>query len=237
MSMDRKIEKSRKPLIIKTGLLTVAIITLSVLGERVLTDAAIATFRVDPARVTISTVSQGAFEDFIPVRGSIMPLKSVFLDAIEGGRVEQVFVEPGTIVKEGQPLLELSNTSLQLDVISREAQVTEQLNNLRNTRLAMEQNRLSLKSQLVDLDYQILRLERLAERRKQLAERNLVSQSDYIDTLDELQYNRNRRAVTIESQEQEERMRQAQLDSLESGNQVITSEYAAYADIERIQFK
>src|SRR5690554_6383892 len=101
MSMDRKIQRSRKPLIIKTGLLTVAIIALGVLGERVLTDASIATFRVDPARLTISSVSQGVFEDFIPVRGSVMPLKSVFLDAIEGGRVEQTFVEAGSIVKEG----------------------------------------------------------------------------------------------------------------------------------------
>ncbi|MDT8398874.1 MAG: HlyD family efflux transporter periplasmic adaptor subunit [Pseudomonadales bacterium] len=205
MTMDRKIEKSRKPLIIKTGSLTVAIIVFGVLGER----------------VTVSTVSHGAFEDFIPVRGNVMPLKSVFLDAIEGGRVEQIFVEAGSIVEEGQPLLELSNTTLQLDVISREAQVTEQLNNLRNTRLAMEQNRLSLKSQLVELDYQILRLERLGERRKHLAERKLISQSDYIDTLDELQYNRNRREVTIESQEQEELMRQAQIESLESGVQQL----------------
>src|SRR5690554_4908895 len=116
MNMDRKIEKSRKPLIIKTGLMTVAVIALSVSCEGVLTDASLATVRVDQARVTTRPVSQGAFEDFIPVRGSVMPLKSVFLDAIEGGRVEQTFVEAGSIVKEGQPLLELSNTSLQLDV-------------------------------------------------------------------------------------------------------------------------
>lgn len=215
MGMDKKIKKSRKPLIIKSSLLASAGLLLSLLGYQALNDAAIATYRVDRERITISPVTSGAFEDFIPVRGSVTPLRSVFLDAIEGGRVEQVFVEAGSLVEEGQPILELSNTTLQLDVISREAQVSEQLNNLRNTRLEMERTRLSLKSQLVDLDYQILRLERLAERGRELVGRDLMSEAEYIDTLDELQYNRNRREVTIESQEQDELMRQAQIASLE----------------------
>lgn len=217
MGMDRKIEKSRKPFIIKCGLATVALIGITVLGERVLTDASIATYRVDRERVTVSTVTRGAFEDFIPVRGSVTPLRSVFLDAIEGGRVEEIYVEEGSVVEKGEPLLELSNTALQLDVISREAQVTEQLNNLRNTRLAMEQNRLDLKSRLVEMDYQIVRLERLVERRRRLMERDMISEADFVDAKDELQYYRNRREVTIESQEQDEAMRLAQIESLEAG--------------------
>lgn len=217
MGMDRKIIKSRRPFILKCGLATVAVIGMAVLGQQVLNDASIATYRVDRERVTVSTVIRGAFEDFIPVRGSVTPLRSVFLDAIEGGRVEEIYVEEGSVVKKGEPLLELSNTALQLDVISREAQVTEQLNNLRNTRLAMEQNRLDLKSRLVELDYQIVRLERLVERRRRLMERDMISEADFVDARDELEYYRNRRDVTIESQEQDEAMRLAQIESLESG--------------------
>jgi HlyD family secretion protein len=101
-------------------------------------------------------------------------------------------------------------------VISREAQVSEQLNNLRNTRLAMEQNRLALKSSLVEIDYQITRLTRLTERRAELLERNLIARQDYEDSADELEYSMSRRAVTIESQEVDERMRLAQIESLES---------------------
>lgn len=89
-------------------------------------------------KVKISTVTKGEFHDLIPLRGSIMPSKSVYLDAIEGGRVEARFVEEGAMVKKGDKLLALSNTSLQLDVISREAQISEQLNNLHNTRLAID---------------------------------------------------------------------------------------------------
>jgi len=217
MGMDRKLEKSRKPLLIKLGLGGVLTVGLLYFAQGLLSDASIPTYRVDRDRVTISSVKAGHFEDYIPVRGTVTPLTSVFLDAIEGGRVEKIFAKNGAQVKAGQPILELSNTSLQLDVISREAQVTEQLNNLRNTRLAMEQNRLALRRDLVDIDYQLQRLERLVERQQELFTRKLVSQAAFQDTQDELEYYRRRREVTIESQRQDETMRMAQIESLESG--------------------
>jgi HlyD family secretion protein len=217
MGMDRKLAKNRRPLLIKLGVISLLASGLAYGGYQMLQDSSVATFRVEKERVSIGSVAYGTFEDFIPVRGTVTPLKSVFLDAIEGGRVEKIFVESGAIVEAGQPLLELSNTALQLDVISREAQVSEQLNNLRNTRLAMEQNRLSLKSQLVDMDYQIIRLERLVERRETLAAQKLISQADFLDAKDELAYYRNRRDVTIESQLQDETMRKSQIESLEEG--------------------
>jgi len=111
MSMDRKIEKKRYTM---SRILTIAGLVLAVgmvfwlfqgPGFR-------DTFRVDRSRITISTVTSGEFEDFIPIRGRVTPLKSVYLDAIEGGRVEALLVEEGTYVTVGQPLLELSNTSL-----------------------------------------------------------------------------------------------------------------------------
>lgn len=215
MSMDRKIEKDRRPLLIKAGLGIVLAGGLGWVGLGALQDSAIATFRVDRDKVTISEVSSGIFEDFIPVRGSVTPLTTVYLDAVEGGRVEKIHVRNGALVQAGDPILELSNTNLQLDVISREAQVSEQMNNLRNTRLAMEQNRLSLKSQLVDIDYNLTRLQRLAERQRQLSERGLLSAAEHENTLDELEYQRQRREITIESQQQDERMREAQIASLE----------------------
>jgi HlyD family secretion protein len=215
MGMDRKIERSRTPLVIKSVVGLVVLAALLWFGKGVLDDSSIPTFRVERNKLSISSVRQGSFEDFIPVRGTVTPLTSVFLDAVEGGRVEKIHVRNGALVEAGQPLLELSNATLQLDVISREAQVSEQLNNLRNTRLAMEQNRLSLKSQLVDIDYHITRLERLVERRGELARQRLIPEADYQDVVDELEYQRRRREVTIESQQQDEVLRQSQIASLE----------------------
>lgn len=171
-------------------------------------------YTLDGERIRTAVVQTGTYEDFIPLRAAVEPERSVFLDAIEGGRVEAVLVEEGAFVEIGQPLVELSNTSLQLDVIAREAEVSEQLNNLRNTELAIEQNRLSLKSDLIEIDYQIVRLQRLVERFEELEGNQFVSRREYEDAVDELAYWRARRVVTQESQEQDERIRLAQIEQL-----------------------
>jgi HlyD family secretion protein len=171
-------------------------------------------YTLDGQRIRTAVVETGVYEDFIPLRAAVEPERTVFLDAIEGGRVEAVFVEEGAFVTEGEPLLELSNTSLQLDVIAREAEVSEQLNNLRNTELAIEQNRLRLKGELIEIDYQVLRLERLVERFEELEGNQFVSKREYEDAVDELDYWRKRRVVTRESQAQDERIRLAQIEQL-----------------------
>ena len=137
---------------------------------------------VSSQRVSVSEVTVGTFEDFIPLRGRLVPRSTVYLDAIEGGRVEQVLIEDGALVAAGDPIALLSNTNLQLEVLGREAAVTEQLNNMRTIELQLEQNRLSHKRNLVEIDYQIIRLNRSIARQNELAEKNLVSQS----TVDEL---------------------------------------------------
>jgi len=102
---------------------------------------------VNSQRIIVSPVTVGTFEDFIPLRGRLVPSSTVYLDAIEGGRVEEILVEDGTVVAAGDLIAVLSNTSLQLEVLGREAAVTEQLNNMRTIELQLEQqsrrNRLS----------------------------------------------------------------------------------------------
>ncbi|EED31749.1 efflux transporter, RND family, MFP subunit [gamma proteobacterium NOR5-3] len=172
------------------------------------------TFTLDGQRIRTDTVTTGTYEDYIPLRAIVEPGRSVYLDAIEGGRVERLLVEEGVIVSQGQPLLELSNTTLQLDVIGREAEVSEQLNNLRNTELAIEQNRLSLKSDLVEIDYQMVRLGRLVKRYKELEGKEFISRNEYEDAVDELDYWSKKRELTLASQAQDERIRIAQMQQL-----------------------
>ncbi|MBT8041466.1 MAG: efflux RND transporter periplasmic adaptor subunit [Gammaproteobacteria bacterium] len=169
---------------------------------------------VNSQRVTVSDVTVGTFEDFIPLRGRLMPRSTVFLDAIEGGRVEQVLVEDGALVEAGKPIAVLSNSNLQLVVLGREAEVTEQLNFLRTIELQLEQNRLSHKRNLVEIDYQVVRLERSLQRQRGLASENLVSQSTIEELQDELKYYKDRREVTLESQATDARLQEQQMEQL-----------------------
>ena len=212
-AMDRRIERRRRnPLVIGAGVAALAAIVLIVWVSR---DAA-TSYTLDGQRIRTARVEVGTYEDYIPLRASVEPERTVYLDAIEGGRVERVLVDDGAYVEEGQPLVELSNTSLQLDVIAREAEVSEQLNNLRNTQLAIEQNRLSLKSELIEIDYQIARLSRLVSRYNELQGNQFISKNEYEDAVDELKYWQDRRVVTQASQAQDEKIRLAQIEQLEA---------------------
>jgi len=178
---------------------------------------------VDSQRIAISTVTAGTFEDYIPLRGRLIPRSTVYLDAIEGGRVDQVLVEDGALVEAGEPIAILSNTNLQLVVLGREAEVTEQLNFMRTIELQLEQNRLSHKRNLIEIDYQVKRLTRSIERQRGLAAKDLVSQSTIDELEDELKYYEDRREVTLESQATDARLQEQQLAQLRIAGEQLRS--------------
>jgi len=233
--MDRRIESAGKwPLRgigIAVGVLVAAGLVYTSLDSGT-------SFTLDGQRIRIAEVTTGRFEDYIPLRASVEPERTTYLDAIEGGRVEDVLVEEGSYVEAGEPLIELSNTGLQLDVIAREAEISEQLNNLRNTELAIEQNRLRLKSDLIEIDYQIVRLNRLVERYEQLEGRQFLSKTEYEDSVDELEYWEKRREVTRESQAQDEKIRLAQIEQLRASvSQLEKNLKLASANLENLTIR
>jgi len=171
---------------------------------------------VDGQRLSVATVTQGTFEDFIPVRGRVVPSRTLYLDAIEGGRVERVLVEDGAQLQPGDLIVELSNVSLQLSVLGNEASVAEQLNNIRSIELSLEQNRLQHKRDLIDIEYQIKLLTRKLEREAPLLSSNSISQSQYDETIDSLQWYKQRLQITKESQASDARMQESQLAFLKS---------------------
>ncbi|MDZ7363624.1 MAG: HlyD family efflux transporter periplasmic adaptor subunit [candidate division KSB1 bacterium] len=174
---------------------------------------------VETEKITIAAVARGPFQEFIPVTGTVLPIKTIYIDAIEGGRVETKFIEAGAFVKEGDKILQLANTDLLLDIMFREAQFFEQSNNLRNTRLLMEQSRLNLRQQLNDQEYQVQRLKRLYERAIELRQKNLISQQEFEQTRDEYEYRRRQKELATESFKQDSLFRQIQVEQLESSLQ------------------
>ena len=217
--MDRLVEKKKFSPKLISGV--VATIVVLILGGIYLNQGEGRSLIVDNSRITISKVRTGTFEDFIPIRGRVTPKQTVYLDAIEGGRVEERLVEDGAMVSAGDLIVVLSNTSLQLSVTQNEAMLTEQLNNMRTIELQLEQNRLQHKRNLVELNYQIKRLGRQVERLDNLDLAGVVRKSQLEDTADELAYFENRRAVTLESQATDARLQETQLKFLQkSGSQL-----------------
>lgn len=181
---------------------------------------------VDQKKIQVSQVSSGTFEDFIPVRGRVTPAKTLYLDAVEGGRVERILVEDGASLTAGDLIVELSNASLQLNVLGNETRVAEQLNNMRSIELSLEQNRLLHKRNLVDIRYQIKMLSRQLEREQDLVKTGAVARTKYADTQDTLQWYENRLAITLESQASDNKMQAEQLTFLKETSKRLENSLA-----------
>ncbi|MEX1198251.1 MAG: efflux RND transporter periplasmic adaptor subunit [Pseudohongiellaceae bacterium] len=219
--MDRPIEKERRPWwhwVLLVGVLIISVVVV----RYYLLDASIRTVRLPTSQVTISEASWRRFEDFTSVRGTVQPLNSVFLDAVNGGVVEQVFVEEGSHVEEGQRLLQLSNTDLRLSVSANDTAITEQLNNLNNIANGLETAKLHTEREIINIEYQIVALERQLRRQSHLASEELISREEIEALEDELAYQKRLLDNTLARQVLENRIRNdrqqqiaTQIDKLE----------------------
>ncbi|PHS16291.1 MAG: hypothetical protein COA78_04100 [Blastopirellula sp.] len=174
------------------------------------------TSRVSSDRITISSVVTDLFQDFVPVTGTVVPENSVYMDALNGGQVTKVYVEVGDFVVAGQRLVELSNPTLQLEVIGREAQLAEQLNNLSVTKLSIEQRELTNKRDLIDINYRIEKLSRESERYRTLVGTGAITQVQFDDVETELNYQLALRDAVTESQRVNDLAQSTHINTLQS---------------------
>ena len=158
--MDRVIQKKKWSIKrIVTIVLVVGIIAL-IAGAYYYTTGN-SKLNVETDRITISEVKKGPYKDAIPVNGIVLPITSIYLDATEGGRVEEKYVEDGAIMKKGQPILKLSNTNLQLSLVNQETSVYNLLTQMQISRNAAQQNTVNKLNQMTDVESQLTEAERI----------------------------------------------------------------------------
>lgn len=179
MGMDKVIEKKKgiqkKHIFWFLGILLVGfLIAKLVFGDHS------SVFRAEKDKLTISSVEDGMFNDYITVIGQVEPILTIFLDAEEGGKVEEKLIEEGEMVKKGDVILKLRNNDLNLSIMNSESSMAYQTNELRNTQIQMEQQKIVNKQQLLQIDYEIVRLARNYEQQKSLFDEGLIAKEDYM---------------------------------------------------------
>ena len=172
--------------------------------------------RVDLMGLQLGKARFEKFSDSINVIGNVIPQTTVFLDAVSGGRVEERFAEQGDFVEKSQPLVRLSNTSLQLSVFSLEAQVTEQLDRFRNTQMLMETNSLSLKQDILQSDREIMQLKRKIRQLIPLVEKGTIAKDELLDHQEDLEYFQRRKELSETRKRTEESILATQISQLET---------------------
>ena len=214
--MDRVVERKRLGLKVKLAIGAVAFVLVATLFYFFAPSANSQT--IEASRVTISTAQRGRFDDFLPLRARVAPLLTVYLDAVEGGRVERVLVEDGTVVQQGQLLAVLSNPELQLNVLARQTGVAEQINNMRNQELALNQTRLANERAVIEADLATQTARRQYQMQQPLAERGFVSQRAIADSRDAYESNRQRSEVLRRQRATDERLQSSQLAQLRASS-------------------
>src|SRR5436190_22060455 len=158
--MDRVIEKkgwSKKRIMLVVGI--AALLVLIYASWKLTSGKSRLNVNID--RITVQEIKQGPFQEFIPVNGVILPITTIYLDALEGGRVEEKFVEDGAIMKKDQPILRLSNTDLELSLVNQETAVYNLLTQMQISQNAAQQNTVNRLNSLTDANSQLKEAERI----------------------------------------------------------------------------
>ncbi len=126
-----------------------------------------------------SEIKKDVFQDYITVQGTVEPITTIYMDAVEGGSVEEILIEEGNMVKKGDVIIRLNNDNLLLEITNSEAQVVRSINELRTARLQMDQTRLNYMQQIIELQTSVAQAKRLYENNKVLREQDHISREEF----------------------------------------------------------
>ncbi|GHA54058.1 efflux RND transporter periplasmic adaptor subunit [Pontibacter akesuensis] len=212
--MDRVIEKkkftTKKIVLIAAGALVLVLVLYNLLFAEHSSK-----LNVDSERVTIGQVQQGNFQEFIAIDGSVDPLKSFYLDITEGGRVEKIYTDDGRMVEKGDTILKLSNTTLQIDFMTRETQLYDLMNERQNSEITMKQDLIRKENELAEIEYNLALAERKYERNKMLIAEKVISQEEFEAARDEYNYLKKRKMLAGRSVKQDAKLMDDRLNQLD----------------------
>ena len=217
--MDRKIEKTKTQRLMKYwpyiagGSVLMAMLLWVIFGNHA------STLRVSRDELTISNVQHAEFKDYVRTNGQVLPIQVVQISPEEGGIVVEKVVEEGTMVHQGDVIVRLSNSNLDLQILNAEAELAEKQNLLRNTQVAMQQDRLNNQTEQAQLDMDTQRKQRTFDQNKRLYEAKLISEEDYLQSQEDYQLSVKKQSLVSRRLKQDSLYRTVQMDQMEDNLQ------------------
>lgn len=200
--MDKKIEKkfwTTRRILTIIGILA----AIGLASAAYLSTSGKPRLNVEAERITIGEVKRSIFKETIPVNGVVLPITTIYMDVLEGGRVEEKYVEDGAMMQKEQPILRLSNTDLELDLVNRETAVYDLITNMQNTRNLAEQNTIRLQDQLAQVDNDLIEAKRVYELNKGLFEQKVIAEQEFRSSKNKYEYQVRRKDLTVRTLKQD----------------------------------
>ncbi len=215
MGMDKVIEK-KKGIRPKHIIWVAGVLVFGFLLYKVMFSATGSTFRAEKDKLTISTVEDGLFSDYITVIGNVEPITTIYLDAIESGQIQERLIEEGSMVKKGDVILRLENRQLYQTILNSEAALAEKENYLRNTRISFETELIQSRKNILDNRYRLNRKKRSFQQNKALFDEQLISKEDFLQAKEDFEYEGNMLEINKVKAKNDSLIRLTSMQSLET---------------------
>lgn len=181
------------------GILAIVALVIFVL----LSSTGASKLNVDKERLSINTATTDIFQENIPVNGVVLPITTIYLDAREGGRVEEKFVEDGAIMKKGEPIMRLSNTDLELSLINQETSVYNLLTQMQISQNQARQNTINRINQNTDVENSLIEAKRVYDLNKRLYGKGVIAKQEFIQSENDYNYQKQRMQLSNQVLEQD----------------------------------
>ena len=220
--MDRKLEKKNKLFSKRNIWIFVGSVVVSLVFYNLVFGDKSSKLNVETEKISIAEISKDVFQDYIAVIGTVEPIQTIYLDAIEGGRVEEILLYEGSMLTKGDVILRLSNVNLILDISNNEAQVARAINELRTARLLMVQQQMNSESQIIETE-RLLKLQgRAYNNNIVLFKEQHISQEEFDQSKEQYEATSRKLDLLIEIQHQDSIFRSIQVESLETTANSLT---------------
>ena len=169
---------------------------------------------VKKVEITIKTVENNFFEDFMSFQAKAVPLNSMLVNIIEGGAIQEIFVENGDMVVKGQPLARLYNPNAELAYMQQETAIIEQINNLNKGKLDLRNQELNLEKDLIGIEHDYFDAKNLFELNQKLFDKEILSKNEWEKTQENYRFQKERMNIIKKSVKKEKLANQVQIGQL-----------------------
>ncbi len=186
------------------------------MGWKLVFSSKLSSFRTEKERLSIATVSQGKFDDYITINGNVAPIATIYMDAYEGGRVSEKLIEEGSMVKKGDIILKLENMNLYEQILASESNLALKQNDLRSTMLTFDSRQVEGKKSLATASYDLQRLKRNFEQNQELFGEELISREEYLKSKEDYELAEKQFEIVKMQTEHDDRLRETSLTGLDT---------------------
>ena len=176
---------------------------------------------VKAEELSIQKVEKAFFEDFVVFQAKVEPLNVMLVNVTEGGSVKEIFVENGAMVTKGQSLARLYNPNTELNYLTQETAIIEQINNLNTGKLNIRNQELNLTKDLVLIEHDYNDAKRLYDMNSKLFEKDVISKNDWNSFKESLRFQQERKKTIQQSIQKEKQSNQLQISQINRSIQTM----------------